>query len=59
MKVRFDTLNNKPKLYDVLIVFAVVLAAVIVLSVVGGEKYAPVSALIVDAFLICASSWVF
>lgn len=54
MKVRFDTLDKKPKLYDVLIVFAVVLAAAIVLSIVGGERYAIVSALIVDVFLIYA-----
>lgn len=50
----FDTRNKKPKLYDVLIVFAVALAAVVILSTVGGERYALVSTLIVDAFLFYA-----
>ncbi|MBQ3938114.1 MAG: YdcF family protein [Clostridia bacterium] len=54
MKVRFDTLNKKPKLYDVLIVFAVALTAVVILSVACGERSALVSALIVDAFLLYA-----
>lgn len=54
MKVRFDTLNKKPKLYDVLIVFAIVLAAVGILSAVGGERYSLICALIVDAFLLYA-----
>ncbi len=54
MRVRFDTLNKKPKLYDVLIVFAVALTAVVILSVACGERSALVSALIVDAFLLYA-----
>ena len=54
MKVRFDTLNKKPKLYDVLIVGAVVLVAVIVLSVIGKGGYTLPAALLLDAFFIYA-----
>ena len=38
MQIRFDTLNKKPKLYDVLLVGALVLAAIIALSVIGKGK---------------------
>ncbi|MCR5611911.1 MAG: YdcF family protein [Clostridiales bacterium] len=54
MKVRFDTLDKKPKLFDVLIVFAITLAAVVILSATWGKRYTLVSALIVDAFLLYA-----
>ena len=54
MKIRFDTLDKKPKLYDVLIVGALVLAAVITLSAVGKGRYALPSVLILDAFFIYA-----
>ena len=50
MKIRFDTLNKKPKLYDVLIVGAPVLAAVIALSVIGNGSYVLPIALILDVF---------
>ena len=54
MKIRFDTLNKKPKLYDVLIVGALVLAAVIALSVIGNGSCALPIALILDAFFVYA-----
>ena len=50
----FDTSDKKPKLYDVLTVGASVLAAVIVLSVIGGGKYFLPAALFIDAFLVYA-----
>lgn len=54
MKIRFDTLNKKPKLYDVLIVGALVLAAVIALSVIGNGSCVLPIALILDAFFVYA-----
>lgn len=54
MKIRFDTLNKKPKLYDVLIIGALVLAAVIALSVIGNGSCALPIALILDAFFVYA-----
>ena len=50
----FDTSNKKPKLYDVLIVGALVLAAVIALSVIGRGGYTLPAALLLDAFLVYA-----
>ena len=49
----FDTSDKKPKLYDVLIVGALVLAAVVVLFVVGGRSVLP-AALLICAFLAYA-----
>lgn len=54
MKVKFDTLNKKPKLYDVLIAGFLVLAAVIALSVIGRGRFALPAALLLDAFFIYA-----
>ena len=54
MKLRFDTLDKKPKLYDVLIVGAFVLAAVIALSLIDKGKHVLPTALIFDAFFIYA-----
>ena len=44
----FDTSDKKPKLYDVLIVGAFVLAAVIVLYVVGKGRFVLPAALLLD-----------
>ena len=52
MKVRFDTLNKMPKLYDVLIVGVLVLAGVIALSVIGRGGHVLPAALLLDAFFI-------
>ena len=54
MKLRFDTLDKKPKLYDVLIVGAIVLAAVTALFVFGRGGFDLPAVLIMDAFFIYA-----
>ena len=50
----FDTSDKKPKLYDVLIVGALVLAAVVALFVVGGGRSVLPAALLICAFLVYA-----
>ena len=50
----FDTSDKKPKLYDVLIVGALVLAAVVALFVVGGGRSVLPAALLIGAFLAYA-----
>ena len=53
-EMRFDTINKKPKLYDVLIVGAVAALAIAVLYAVGKGKYALPSVLLLDAFFVYA-----
>ena len=53
-EMRFDTINKKPKLYDVLIVGAAAALAVTVLYAVGKGKYALPSVLLLDAFFVYA-----
>ena len=54
IEMRFDTINKKPKLYDVLIVGAVVALAVTLLYAVGRGRYALPSVLLLDAFFVYA-----
>ena len=54
IEMRFDTRNKKPKLYDVLIVGAVVALAVTLLYAVGRGRYALPSVLLLDAFFVYA-----
>ncbi len=48
--MKFYTRTKKPKLYDVLAVAVVVIAAVVTLSVLGGGGYAIISAIVFDVF---------
>ena len=52
--MKFDTIDKKPKLYDVLIVGAVVALAVTVLYAVGRGNFALPSVLLLDAFFVYA-----
>ncbi|MBO6061537.1 MAG: hypothetical protein J6P98_05430 [Clostridia bacterium] len=52
--MRFDTSDKKPKLYDVLIVGAAVVAAVTALSVFGKGSCSLPAALMIDAFIVYA-----
>ncbi len=54
MKIRFDTIDKKPKLYDVLIVGALIFGAVTALSIIGKGRYALPEVLLLDAFFIYA-----
>ena len=50
--VRFDTLNKKPKVYSVAVVFAVALAAVIVIRfTAGNDAFWLANAVLAAAFL--------
>jgi len=50
----FDTIDKKPKLYDVLIVGALIFAAVAVLAVIGRDAFALPVVLLLDAFFAYA-----
>lgn len=52
--IRFDTLNKKPKLYDLLIAGFVVLSAVMILYFFFGASHSVLSVLLLDAFFLYA-----
>ena len=39
MKLRFDTLEKKPKLYNIAVISGITLVIIIILSVTGGSRY--------------------